>query len=304
MVPARSGKRRVRERIITREEVAKLDAEGTTAHRLWTGCDSWVERLGDDYLISSPGLDEGREIATRLPEWLGGLGLSARRMFVRRLVKQPDAEDKPEQIAGPDLPPEAVVHERDLRFGIDFSAGYSAGLFCDQRDNRAHLETLRPHRVLNCFAYTCAFSVAAARAGAETLSLDLSKKSLDRGRANFALNDFPPEGHRFLADDVFAVLPRLARRGERFDTIILDPPTFSRGAKGNVFRVERDLPRLIDLALDLAEPGAWLLLSTNSREMDVSALRALAGRRQVHAVLPPPEYPPGSASATLWIAAG
>lgn len=293
----------MRERIITREEVAKLEAEGTTVYRIWTGNDSWVERFGDDYLISSPGLDDGRKIAARLPEWLGGLGLSARRVFVRRLVKQPGAEDKPEQIAGPDLAPEAVVHERNLRFGIDFSAGYSAGLFCDQRDNRAHLETLRPRRALNCFAYTCAFSVAAARAGAETLSLDLSKKSLDRGKANFALNDFSLESHRFIADDVFAVLPRLARRGERFDAIILDPPTFSRGAKGNVFRVERDFPRLIDLALDLAEPGAWLLLSTNSRELDVSALRAMARGRRMHAVPPPPEYPPGSASATLWIAA-
>jgi 23S rRNA (cytosine1962-C5)-methyltransferase len=304
MVAARSGKRRVRERIITREELAKLEAEGTTAHRIWTTYDSWVERFAEDYLISSPGLDEGRDIAAKLPEWLGGLGLSARRVFVRRLVKQPGAEDKPEQISGPDLSPETVVHEHGLRFGIDFSAGYSAGLFCDQRDNRAHLETLRPRRVLNCFAYTCAFSVAAARTGAETLSLDLSKKSLDRGRANFALNDFPLDPHRFIADDVFGVLPRLARRGERFDAIVLDPPTFSRGAKGNVFRVERDFPRLIDLALDLAEPGAWLLLSTNSREMDVNALHALAGRRRIHAVPPPPEYPSGSASATLWIAAG
>lgn len=303
MVPTRSGKRRVRERIITPEEAAKLAAEGTTAHRLWTGYDSWVERFSEDYLISSPGVDEGREIAARLPDWLGGLGLSARRVFVRRLVKQPGAEDKPEQIAGPGLPPEMVVHERGLRFGIDFSAGYSAGLFCDQRDNRAHLEILRPRRVLNCFAYTCAFSVAAARAGAETLSLDLSKKSLERGRTNFALNDFPLDQHRFLADDVFAVLPRLARRGERFDAIILDPPTFSRGAKGNVFRVERDFPNLIDLALDLAEPGAWLLLSTNSREMDVSALRALGRGQRAEAVPPPPEYPLGSASATLWIQA-
>jgi 23S rRNA (cytosine1962-C5)-methyltransferase len=290
-------------RLISREALAALQAGDTTAHRLWTGPDGWIERFGDDYLVSAPAEDAGRRMADELPAWLDSLALTPRRIFVRQLVKQPGQDDKPLQISGPDLPAEAAVSERGLRFGVDFSAGYSVGLFCDQRANRAHLETLRPQRVLNCFAYTCAFSVAAARAGAETLSLDLSRKSLDRGRANLALNDLNLAGHRFLADDVFAVLPRLARRGEKFDVIILDPPTFSRGAKGHVFRAERDLGTLLDEARELATPGAHILISTNAREIDVDALRRLAAGLRPHAVHPPDEYPAGAAAATLWLRA-
>lgn len=295
-------------RLIAPSTLAQLKAEGTNAHRLWTGPDGWVERYGADFLVSAPGIAGVERIAAALPGFLADLGLEVGRVFGRCLVKQPGEDDRPRLLSGEILSPEVVVTERGLRFGVDFSAGYSVGLFCDQRENRAHLEASRPRRVLNCFAYTCAFSVAAARAGAETLSLDLARKSLDRGRANLALNDLAGDAHRFIADDVFSVLPRLARRGEKFDAIILDPPTFSRGAKGRVFRVERDLPTLLAQAVDLAEPGARILLSTNSRELDVEALRRIARGEarvaNVHAVPPPTEYPPGSAASTLWLRVG
>lgn len=295
-------------RLITAAALAQLGAEETSAHRFWTGPDGWIERFGGDYLVSASDPREIARLAAALPAFLDEFGLNAGRVFGRCLVKQPGEDDKPRQLSGRVSSPAAVVTERGLRFGVDFSAGYSVGLFCDQRANRAYLESLRPRRALNCFAYTCAFSVAAARAGAETLSLDLARKSLDRGRANFALNGFDGERHRFIADDVFSVLPRLARRGEKFDAIILDPPTFSRGAKGRVFRVERDLPALLGQALDLAEPGARILLSTNARELDVDALRRIAREdariANLHVEPPPAEYPPSVASATLWITTG
>jgi 23S rRNA (cytosine1962-C5)-methyltransferase len=291
----------MRERLITAVELAALAGEGTTAHRLWTGPDGWIERFGTDYVISTK-RDAGN-LVEALAGWTGALGLETGRVFVRRLVRQPKEDDGPEQVAGEELPLKTVVTERGLKIGIDFSAGYSAGLFCDQRANRAHLESLRPKRVLNCFSYTCAFSVAAARVGAETTSLDLSRKSLDRGRGNFLLNDMSLDGHRFLADDVFAVLPKLARKGEKFDAIILDPPTFSRGVKGRVFRAEENFAELFALARDVAERGANILLSTNSRDMNVHRLKSVAHRLKTHIVAPPPEYPPGAAAATLWAVA-
>src|SRR5204863_6937957 len=125
-------------------------------------------------------------------------------------------------------------------------------------------------------AYTCSFSVAAALAGAETISVDLSKKSLDRGRANFALNSIETTSHRFLADDVLDVLPRLARRGETFDAIILDPPTFSRGNKSRRFQVEKDLESLLVTALEVATPDARILLSTNCTRLAPRDLEQLA----------------------------
>jgi 23S rRNA (cytosine1962-C5)-methyltransferase len=213
------------------------------------------------------------------------------------------------------LPLTAVVTERGVRYGVDFGAGYSAGLFIDQRANRAWLRQWlgqRPHsplRLLNTFAYTCSFSVVAALGGAQTLSVDLSKKSLDRGRENFALNGLPLHGHRFLADDTLDVLPRLERRGERFDLIVLDPPTFSRGNRGRRWRAEDQLEGLLQSALELAAPGAVLLLSTNATRLTPQALERLArfalktARRggDFHREPPLPDFPPGEGAQTLWL---
>src|SRR5437773_1144212 len=102
----------------------------------------------------------------------------------------------------------------------------------------------------------------AVRFGATTVNIDLSKKSLERGRENFELNSLATIDHRFIADDLLAVLPRLARKGEKFDMIILDPPTFSRAPGGKTFHVENDFEKLLVNALELAERDSRILLST------------------------------------------
>jgi 23S rRNA (cytosine1962-C5)-methyltransferase len=192
---------------------------------------------------------------------------------------------------------------------VDFAAGYSSGLFIDQRANRAYLRARRVKRLLNTFAYTCAFSVAAAAADAETVSIDLTKKSLERGRANFAVNRLDSARHRFIADDVLEVLPRLARRGELFDAIILDPPTFSRGNKGRRFRVEDDLEPLLASALEVAAPRAHVLVSTNCTRLDGRALEQIARsalkitRRAADFHREPelPDIPKEFAARALWL---
>src|SRR5207249_5097550 len=133
---------------------------------------------------------------------------------------------------------QTIATKHHLKFSNDFGAGYSVGLILDQRENRRFVRQAKPERLLNCFAYTCSFSVAAASAGAQTVNVDLSKKSLEHGRQNFVLNSLSTEGHKFIADDVRPVLRRLARRGEKFDVIILDPPTFSRTKGGEALHVE------------------------------------------------------------------
>ena len=182
-------------------------------------------------------------------------------------------------------------------------------LFIDQRANRAFVRRAGVRRMLNTFAYTCSFSVAAAMEGAETVSVDLSKKSIDRGRANFALNGLDAAAHTFIADDVLDVLPRLARLGEKFDAIILDPPTFSRGNKGRKWQVEHDFEDLILAALELAAPKARVLLSTNCTRLDRRALEAIARfalkttRRAAtfHQEPPLPDVPAPFAAQTLWV---
>ena len=85
--------------------------------------------------------------------------------------------------------------------------------------------------MLNVFAYTCAFSLCAAAAGARATSLDLSRRYLDWGRANFEANGIDPAPHDWIFGDAFDWLRRLAKKGRAFDVVVLDPPTFST-AKG------------------------------------------------------------------------
>ncbi len=255
--------------------------EKTDAHRLATGREAWLERFGNDLLLSYQ-TEPGREMALgQLESQCALYAFQPRRVFGKYLPQQAAERVAPVQLQG--MTGETLqteVSEAGTRYGLDFAGGYSAGLFIDQRVNRARVRELKPKRLLNTFAYTCSFSVVAALAGAETVSIDLSRRSLTRGEENFQRNGLDPKaGHRFIADDVLGVFPRLARRGEKFDAIILDPPTFSRNQTGAAFQVQRDFEKLVMLALEVAAPGARILLSVNHSAMRVADLeRAGRGR--------------------------
>ncbi|MDQ2824385.1 MAG: class I SAM-dependent methyltransferase, partial [Verrucomicrobiota bacterium] len=141
------------------------------------------------------------------------------------------------------------------------------------------------------------------------VNVDLSKKSLARGRENFALNSLGTHDQRFIADDVLTVLPRIARKGEKFDMIILDPPTFSRSHRGHVFHVENDFEKLLLAALDLSERDGSILLSTNCSRLREKSLEVMARyclkvtRRAAHFHRPPPlpDFPAGATASTIWM---
>jgi len=288
-----------------------LAAEGTEAHRLASGPEMWLERFGQDVLLSYQ-TEPGRDAAlAELDERCGVYGYRAARVFGKYLPQQAAERGAPKRLrgeAGGSL--ETEVCEARVRYGLDFEGGYSAGLFIDQRSNRARLREWKAKRLLNTFAYTCSFSVVAALGGAETVSVDLSRRSLTRGEGNFVRNGLDPKaGHRFIADDVLAVLPRLARRGEKFDAIILDPPTFSRNQAGAAFQVQRDFEKLVAQALEVAAAGAKILLSVNHSAMRVAdlewAARAalkLAGRSgRFVASAGLPDFPAGHGAKTVWL---
>ena len=292
-------------------QFAAFAAADTDAHRIFSGPDGWVERLGSDALVSCKSDAAREEMMAGLSQWSALVEWRPRRVFGKLLPRRNEDRDIPSLLSGDaTLAPGAVVREAGVRYALDFAAGYSAGLFLDQRANRARLREAAPGRMLNTFAYTCSFSVAAALAGAETVSVDLSKKSLDRGRANFSLNGIAADTrHRFLANDVLDVLPRLARRGEKFDAIVLDPPTFSRGHKGRRWRAEEDFEALLIAALEVAAPIARILLSTNCTKLEVSDLERLArfalkfARRpgELHPAPQLPDFPHGHGARTLWL---
>jgi 23S rRNA (cytosine1962-C5)-methyltransferase len=171
-------------------------------------------------------------------------------------------------------------------------------------------------QLLNTFAYTCGFSVAAARAGARTTSLDLSKKYLEWGRRNFALNGLEPAGHDFIYGDAFDWMRRLARKGRIFDAIVLDPPTFSQSKETGAFRVEKNFGDLVAAALPILKPSGILLASTNAAdwapEKFLGAVEAAvrAAKRKIvkqHYVPQPPDFPVSRAEPaylkTVWLRA-
>jgi 23S rRNA (cytosine1962-C5)-methyltransferase len=291
-------------------QLAAFTAARTTAFRLFSSPEAWIERFGEDLLLSYKQEQERDMALVELQNWESRNEAHHRRIFGKFIPRQNDERAAPLLLEGDAAAPiETIVEENGMRFGLDFAAGYSAGLFIDQRANRALVRHSSARRLLNTFAYTCSFSVASALAGAETVSIDLSKKSLERGRDNFALNTIDPARHRFLADDVLDVLPRLARRGEQFDTVILDPPTFSRGNRGRRFQVEHDLETLLVAALEVAAPRARILLSTNCTRLTRRALEAIAryalkGTRRTadfRTEPPLPDIPAEAAAQTLWV---
>jgi 23S rRNA (cytosine1962-C5)-methyltransferase len=287
-----------------------FQAEGTDAHRLCTMEDGWVERFGHDILISFKRILVRERLIQELKEWANGIPFKFERIFARFIPRKSEQREPPRLICGnPAENLQTTATERRLKFGIDFSAGFSVGLFPDQRENRSFVRHIAPKRLLNCFAYTCSFSVSAAYVGATTLNIDLSKKSLARGRENFELNSLPTMGHRFIADDVMAVLPRLAGKGEKFDVVILDPPTFSRSSRGKTFHVEDDFEKLLVDSLELTERNSHVLVSTNcctlrEHALEVMARYGLKAARRAGTLRrspPLPDFLPGTGASSIWL---
>src|SRR6266508_6711706 len=211
-----------------------FQAEGTDAHRLYTMEDGWVERFGLDILISFKRVLVRERLIQELKEWANDIPFRFGRIFARFAPRKSEQREPPRLICGnPAENLRTIVTERHLKFAIDFGAGFSVGLFPDQRENRSYVRHIAPKRLLNYFAYTCSYSVSAAHVGATTLNIDLSNKSLERGRENFALNSLSTIGHRFIADAVMAVLPRLVLKSEKVDVIIHALPTFAALAGQN-----------------------------------------------------------------------
>ncbi len=182
---------------------------------------------------------------------------------------------------------EITVHEGGQTFLVRPDDGFGVGLFLEHRENRRLVRSVaKGRRVLNLFSYTCGFSIAASAGGAEsTVNVDISKKSLEWGKRNFAANDIDLDDHRFLCSDVWDYYKRGERQGHRFDLIVLDPPTFSRTKRpARVMQVERDLTALVAGALKLLNPGGLMLVTVNHGQLPPAWIREriteAAGRRQ------------------------
>ena len=169
-----------------------------------------------------------------------------------------------------------IARESGIRYEMRADSGQSYGLFLDQRLQRQWvLNNSKDKEVLNLFAYTCGFSVAAALGSAKLVtSVDTNKNVLNWGRKNFEVNGLDPAGARFLLRDSIDFLDQCVKKESKFDLIICDPPSFSRGEKG-VFKIESSLEPLIKKCLTCLKPDGALLFSTNFENFYIDDIRRI-----------------------------
>ncbi len=227
-----------------------------------------LERLGDVALALNYG-----DADTALPrEWLDAWNDTIELRAVYEQRRPRGGGGGAAQLVSGTEQPRFEVTELGRRYLIDLEASStSSGLFLDQRETRRRLlhRDLAGRTVLNAFAHTGSLSVAAATAGAETLTLDLSKRYLDWARDNLRANGIDPEDHDFIYGDALEWMARLARSGRTFDLVLVDPPSSSTSGKRTRTRwlVERDLHALVERGARLCAPGGTLFVSTNLRRM-------------------------------------
>ena len=146
------------------------------------------------------------------------------------------------------------------------------GFFPEHHSHRDFLEkTLakkkkdEPFRILNLFAYTGALSLLSADLNAQVTHLDASRKSIDWAKENLQISNLRAESIRWIADDVMKFVQRESRRNSLYDGVILDPPTFGRGTKGELWKIEEDLPILLKELLNvLKKDFSFIILSSHT----------------------------------------
>lgn len=163
---------------------------------------------------------------------------------------------------------EFVVEEHGLKFWVNLDAYLDTGLFLDHRNTRQMIRARAADtRFLNLFAYTGSFSVYAAAGGAaSSVTVDMSNTYQDWSRRNFELNDIDLRHHELVRADVFQYLQDARADADRFDLIVMDPPSFSNSKKmQGVLDVQRDHVELIQGCLNILNPDGELFFSNNRR---------------------------------------
>lgn len=189
-------------------------------------------------------------------------------------MRQPGTKAETRLVRG-SVPEPHIVTEAGLQYRAHVLRGQNHGLFLDmaagRRWVRAHVAQHPEHRhglkVLNLFAYTCAFSVAALDAGArQVLNMDMAQGALATGQHNHQLNGLT--GASFLAHDIFSSWGKITRSGP-YHLIIIDPPSYQKGS----FVATKDYAKLMRRLPDLLRPGGHVLLCLNAPELGTAFLQ-------------------------------
>ena len=173
-----------------------------------------------------------------------------------------------------------IIKENGEKFAVYFNDGAMTGVFLDQREVRRELRNKysRGKEVLNLFSYTGAFSIFAAKGGAKkTTSVDVANRSLDRTIENFKINSINLDEHEIIVDDVFNYIKFCQKKNQRFDLVILDPPSFAK-TKDYIFSAEKDYPALLSEVIKLTHTNGVIIASNNSSTIDTEKFKQMIGK--------------------------
>lgn len=182
--------------------------------------------------------------------------------------------DEDSYVSGRKAPEPLIVKENKVNFAIYLNDGAMVGVFLDQKEVRKSIKDKYSNnkRVLNTFSYTGAFSMAAAKGGAITTSVDLASRSLEKTTENFTINNIDHEGHNIVVEDIFLYFKRAKKEELKFDVVILDPPSFAT-SKDNRFSAAKDYKDLVKSAIDITEDKGVIVASTNCATFNMTKFK-------------------------------
>ncbi|MEZ9682429.1 class I SAM-dependent methyltransferase [Vibrio splendidus] len=232
--------------------------------KFWPGLDQltcdWVDgqllvnvfKEVDDEFLSS--LKAGLVDLTNKDIWQAKQGTSI-------VLQHRYADGAPSEVLWGELNDSPVVVEHGLKYQLDVGRNQNFGLFLDMRNGRQWVQdNAKDKNVLNLFAYTCGFSVAAIAGGArQCMNVDMSRGSLNKGRDNHRLNDHDMRSVNFLGYDIFKSWGKI-KKGGPYELVIIDPPSFQKGS----FALTKDYKKILRRLPDLLTEGGEVIACVNS----------------------------------------
>ncbi len=188
----------------------------------------------------------------------------------------------------PGLPATWTIGHRDLTFQLRTTPFGHVGVFPEQAENWDWIsdrlrENIRSSKVLNLFAYTGGATLAAAAAGAEVVHVDAAKNVVAWARRNADLSGLTNASIRWITEDAMVFVQRELRRGARYDALILDPPSYGHGPKGQAWKIERHLEPLLNACGTLlTDEASWILMTCHTPGFTLKDLQQLLARTCIH----------------------
>ena len=271
-------RRRIGDAVRRRAEVAKVAAAYRLIHGEADGCPSLVcDRYGEHLVVQllSAGVDHFQEeIVSALLELVQPAGILARNDVP---VRAKEGLSRGVEALHGQIPREIEVEENGVRYLAAPWDGQKTGAFLDQRENRALIGSVARGRALDCFSYHGSFALHLARRADTVTALDSSGPALERARANAELNGFA--NIDFTEADAFDFLRAADAAGERYDTIVLDPPAFAK-TRQSLPGALRGYKEINLRGMKLLAPGGYLFTASCSfhvgRELFFDMLREAA----------------------------